>query len=171
MELWDLRPALAPALSLACGFVVFFVGDRPFWRRFWSLSAASVKLAIVFSMLPGVLDGTVYRYSLIEFTPGIGLAFRVDALGMFFALVSSTLWLITTVFAIGYMEHEHERARFFGFFALCVSTTVGIAFAENLLTLFLFYEMLTICTYPLVVHRSEERRVGKECRSRWSPYH
>jgi len=152
MEVIDLRPMLAPALSLACGIIVFLVGDRPFWRRFWSLSAATVKLVIVFSMLPGVLQGTVYRYSMIEFTPGIGLGFRVDALGMFFSLVSSTLWLITTFYAIGYMEHEHERARFFGFFALCVSTTVGIAFAENLLTLFLFYEMLTICTYPLVVH-------------------
>jgi len=152
MELFDLRPMLAPALSLACGIIVFMVGDRPFWRRFWSLGAAAVKLAIVFSMLPGVLNGTVYRYSIVEFTPGIGIGFRVDALGMFFSIVSSSLWLITTVYAIGYMEHEHERPRFFGFFALCVSTTVGLAFAENLLTLFLFYEMLTICTYPLVIH-------------------
>ncbi|MDP2182218.1 MAG: monovalent cation/H+ antiporter subunit D family protein [Actinomycetota bacterium] len=152
MEVWDIRPLLAPALSLACGLLMFFGGSRPFWRAFWSLSTAAVKLVLIFSMLPGVLAGTVYRYSLVEFTPGIGLAFRVDALAMFFTLVSSTLWLITTLYAIGYMKNEHEQARFFGFFALCVSTTVGIAFAENLLTLFLFYEMLTICTYPLVVH-------------------
>jgi multicomponent Na+:H+ antiporter subunit D len=71
---------------------------------------------------------------------------------MFFALVSSTLWVVTTIYAIGYMKGKHERVRFFGFFALCVSTTVGIAFAENLLTLFVFYELLTVCTYPLVIH-------------------
>ncbi len=164
MEVVDIRPLLAPLLSLFCGILVFAVGERTWWRRFWSLSAAVVKLALVYSMLPGVLDGKIYSYSLIEFTPGIGLAFRVDALGMFFAIVSSSLWLITTVYAIGYMEQEHERARFFGFFALCVSTTVGIAFAENLLTLFLFYEMLTICTYPLVVHEEtpEAMKAGRK---------
>ena len=164
MEVWDIRPLLAPVLSLACGLLVFAAGERSFWRRFWSIGAAVVKFAIVFSMLPGVLDGIVYKFALVEFTPGIGLAFRADALGMFFALVSSTLWLITTVYAIGYMETEHERSRFFGFFALCVSTTVGIAFAENLLTLFLFYEMLTICTYPLVVHEEtpEAMKAGRK---------
>ncbi len=152
MEVHDLRPMLAPLLSLACAGLVFGFGARPFWRRFWSLTAALVKFAVVISMLPGAMDGTVYVFRLIEFTPGIGLGFRADALGMFFALVSSTLWLLTTVYAIGYMEPEHAKVRFFGFFALCVSTTVGLAFSENLLTLLLFYEMLTICTYPLVIH-------------------
>jgi multicomponent Na+:H+ antiporter subunit D len=103
-------------------------------------------------MLPGSLAGTVYVYDLIDFPPGIGVGFRADGLGMFFALVSSTLWVVTTIYAIGYMKGKHSRVRFFGFFALCVSTTVGLAFAENLLTLFLFYELLTICTYPLVIH-------------------
>ncbi len=164
MDVVDIRPLLAPVLSLACGLLVFFSGERVFWRRFWSITAAVVNLGVVYSMLPGVLDGVVYKFALIEFTPGIGLAFRVDALGMFFAIVSSSLWLITTVYAIGYMENEHERARFFGFFALCVSTTIGIAFAENLLTLFLFYEMLTICTYPLVVHEEtpEAMKAGRK---------
>ena len=117
-----------------------------------TLSAAGVKLAVVLSMLPGSLAGTVYVYDLVDFPPGIGITFRGDGLGMFFALVSSTLWVITTIYAIGYMKGRHARVRFFGFFALCVSTTVGLAFAENLLTLFLFYELLTICTYPLVIH-------------------
>jgi multicomponent Na+:H+ antiporter subunit D len=132
--------------------LVFAGGDRAFWRRFWSLSAAVAKLVIVMSMLPGALRGVVYTFRLVEFTEGVGLAFRADALGMFFSVVSSTLWLVTTIYAIGYMEREPNRVRFFGFFALCVSTTVGVAFAENLLTMFLFYETLTICTYPLVIH-------------------
>jgi multicomponent Na+:H+ antiporter subunit D len=152
MEVVDIRPVLAPTLSLVCAGLIFLTGKRAFWRRFWSLGAAVAKLGVVMSMLPGTINGTVYVFKLMDFTPGIGLGFRVDALGMFFAVVSSTLWIFTTIYAIGYMEPEHSKVRFFGFFALCVSTTVGIAFAENLLTLFLFYESLTIVTYPLVIH-------------------
>ncbi|HET6498113.1 MAG TPA: monovalent cation/H+ antiporter subunit D family protein [Coriobacteriia bacterium] len=152
MEVIDIRPALAPAISFACSAMVFLLGSNRFWRSFWMLSASTLKLAVVLSMLPSSLQGTVYVYDLIEFTPGIGLGFRADALGMFFAAVSSTLWLITTVYAIGYMGKSEHRVRFFGFFSLCVSTTVGIAFAGDLLTFFLFYEILTICTYPLVIH-------------------
>ena len=152
MDVVDIRIVLAPAISLVCAMLIFLVGQRDLWRAVLALGASVAKLGIVISMLPGSLAGTVYVYDFIDFPPGIGIAFRADGLGMFFALVSSTLWVVTTVYAIGYMKGQHERARFFGFFALCVSTTVGLAFAENLLTLFLFYEMLTICTYPLVVH-------------------
>jgi len=164
MDVVDIRPVIAPAISLVCAGLVFLQGANAFWRRFWSISAALVKMVIVLSMLPGSLQGIVYVYDFVEFTPGIGLAFRADALGMFFAAVSSTLWLFTTIYAIGYMEGQAHRVRFFGFFALCVSTTVGIAFAENLLTLFLFYEMLTICTYPLVIHSEtpEALRAGRK---------
>ncbi len=164
MEVVDIRPILAPAISFACSGLVFLMGRNTFWRRFWSLGAATAKLVVVMSMLPGTLKGTVYVFKLLDFTPGIGLGFRADALGMFFAVVSSTLWLITTVYAIGYMEPEHAKVRFFGFFALCVSTTIGIAFAENLLTLFLFYETLTICTYPLVIHEEtpEAMKAGRK---------
>ncbi|MDY0339717.1 MAG: monovalent cation/H+ antiporter subunit D family protein [Coriobacteriia bacterium] len=163
MEVVDARVAIAPAISLLCAALVFAAADHTFWRRFFSLSAALAKLIIVMSMLPGALKGVVYTFDLVEFTPGVGLAFRADALGMFFAVVSSTLWLFTSIYAIGYMEREPNRRRFFGFFALCVSTTVGVAFAENLLTLFLFYETLTICTYPLVVHDEtpEAMRAGR----------
>jgi len=152
VEVQDIRVVLAPAVSLLCAALVFASAERTFWRRFFSLSAAAIKLLIIMSMLPGSLRGVVYVYDLVQFTPGVGLAFRADALGMFFAAVSATLWLFTTIYAIGYMEGEPHRRRFFGFFALCVSTTVGVSFAENLLTLFLFYETLTICTYPLVIH-------------------
>ncbi len=152
MEVVDIRPMLAPAISFACAGLVFLLGKSAFWRAFWSLGAATLHFVVVLSMLPGSLRGTVYVWNLVDFTPGIGLGFRADALGMFFALVTSTLWVFTAVYAIRYMSGEEHPVRFFGFFALCVSTTVGIAFAANLITLFLFYEMLTICTYPLVIH-------------------
>lgn len=164
MEVVDVRVVIAPAISLLCAALVFVAAEHTFWRRFFSISAALAKLVIVMSMLPGALRGVVYTYDLVEFTPGVGLAFRADALGMFFAVVSSTLWLLTTIYAIGYMEREPNRRRFFGFFALCVSTTVGVAFAENLLTMFLFYETLTICTYPLVIHEEtpEAMKAGRK---------
>lgn len=164
MEVYDIRPIVAPAISLICAALVFLVGKNKYWRRFWMLSAATLKLIVVMSMLPGSLAGTVYVFHMIDFTPGIGLGFRADALGMFFAVVSSTLWVFTTIYAIGYMKGEGQRVRFFGFFSLCVSTTVGLAFAENLLTFFIFYEMLTICTYPLVIHEetAEAFRAGRK---------
>jgi len=164
VEVFDLRPALAPAISFVCAGLVFVMGGSPFWRALWSLGAAVLKLAVVASMLPGALAGTVYVSGSVDFPPGIGLGFRADGLGMFFALVSSTLWVLTTIYALGYMKDEEAQARFFGFFALCVSTTVAIAFAENLLTLFVFYELLTICTYPLVIHRQtpEALRAGRK---------
>jgi len=152
VDVVDPRPLLAPLLSFACAGLVFAAGENVFWRRFWTFLAAGAKLLVVLSMLPGTLAGTVYVSHVVTFTPGVSIALRADAYGMFFALVSSTLWVLTTIYAIGYMRGSKDRARFFGFFALCVSTTVGIAFAENLLTFFLFYETLTICTYPLVVH-------------------
>jgi multicomponent Na+:H+ antiporter subunit D len=164
MEVVDLRIVLAPAISFACAALVFLLGARDVWRRLFTLTAAVVKFAVILSMLPGSLAGTVYVYRAAHFLPGVDIAFRADSLGMFFALVSSTLWVLTTVYAIGYMQGRHERVRFFGFFSLCVSTTVGIAFAENLLTLFLFYEVLTICTYPLVIHdeTSEALKAGRK---------
>ena len=163
-EVADLRPVIAPCVSLLCAFLIFTTGKNTFLRRLWSISAATLKFAIVISMLPATLKGTVYVWHLMPFTPGIGLDFRVDALGQFFSLVSSTLWIFTTIYAIGYMEKEHHKVRFFGFFAICVSTTVGIAYASNLFTLFIFYELLTIATYPLVIHEEtpEAMKAGRK---------
>jgi len=163
VEVVDVRPILAPFVSFLCAGLVFAFGQSVFWRRFFTFLAAFIKMGLVLSMLPGTLAGVVYVYQFVEFTPGVGIGFRADAYGMFFSLVSSTLWVFTTIYAIGYMQGDKDRVRFFGFFALCVSTTVGVAFAENLLTFFLFYETLTICTYPLVVHAEtrEALRAGR----------
>ena len=163
-EINDLRPALAPAISAACAGLVFLMGASRGWRATWSLAAAVIKFALVWSMLPASLAGTVYVFTVGEVMPGLSIAFRVDAFGLFFALVTSTLWVLTTIYAIAYMRGSHSLRRFFSFFALCVSTTVAIAFAENLFTLFLFYELLTVCTYPLVVHgqNSSARRAGRK---------
>lgn len=163
-EIYDLRPILAPLISAVCAAGVFIMGSSTRWRAIWSLAAAGTKFVIVWSMLPGSLAGTVYIFAIGEILPGLSIAFRVDAFGLFFALVTATLWVLTTIYALAYMEGQHALKRFFGFFALCISTTVAIAFAANLFTLFVFYELLTVCTYPLVIHTqdAEARRAGRK---------
>jgi multicomponent Na+:H+ antiporter subunit D len=100
----------------------------------------------------GALRGETYE-ARASFMPGFDLVLRVDPVSLIFVLLSAALWLVTTVYAIGYLEGSPNRRRFFGFFSLCVTATMGIALAGNLITLFIFYELLTVTTYPLVVHR------------------
>ena len=117
--------------------------------------AAVAMFALVVSMLPSVLQGKFPEITLFAISPGISLALRVDYLGIIFALSASLLWILTSFFSIGYVRGlpEHKQTRYFASFAICLSATMGIAFAANLLTLVIFYEILTIATYPLVLHR------------------
>ncbi|HRN53984.1 MAG TPA: hypothetical protein PK788_10840, partial [Gemmatimonadaceae bacterium] len=92
-------------------------------------------------------------------TPALQLAFRVDALGLTFALLATGLWVLASVYAVGYARAtnlKHPR-RFFAAFAAAVGCAVGVAFAADLLTFFVFYELLTVATYPLVVHQETAR--------------
>jgi multicomponent Na+:H+ antiporter subunit D len=97
---------------------------------------------------------------LFELLPGLQIAFRVEPLGMLFALIASGLWIVNSLYSIGYMRGNQERnqTRFYVCFALALGSAMGIAFAGNLLTLFLFYEVLTLITYPLVTHPAPTRR-------------
>jgi len=117
--------------------------------------AAVLKFAIVLSMLPIVLGGKVIECFIVHVLPGLDLALRVDPLGMTFALTASFLWIITSCYSIGYMRSlaEHAQTRYFMCFAVALCAALGIAFSANLFTLFVFYELLTLCTYPLVVHK------------------
>ena len=109
-------------------------------------------------MAPDGARGQDRRISLFEILPGIDFAFRADALGMVFATVSSLLWIVASVYSIGYMRHLHEHAqtRFFACFAASLAAAVGGAFSANLFTLVIFYEALTLVTYPLVYHHEDE---------------
>ena len=152
-----LLPLLAVLVSLAAVPVILSSRSQNV-REAWTFVAAIAKFLIVVSMLPAVLRGTEIVYTLAEFVPGAAIKFRVDALGMLFALVSYSLWIITSAYSIGYMRglKEHSQTRYFCFFAFCLSATVGVAFSGNLLTLYLFYEMLSLATYPLVTHHQDE---------------
>ena len=87
----------------------------------------------------------------------------MDAFSILFALGASFLWILTSFYSIGYMRtlDEHAQTRYFTFFAVALSATMGVAFSANLFTMFLFYEGLTIVTYPLVGHKdTDEARAG-----------
>lgn len=152
------------ASLLAVPLIVLF-RKEPFLREMSTFAAGIAKFAIVLTMLPIILDGKTIVYTFVEGISGISvpIMFRVDGLGMLFALVASSLWIVTSLYAIGYMRglHEHSQTRFFAFFALSLSATLGVAFSGNLLTLYLFYEMLSLSTWPLVTHHQDkEARTG-----------
>jgi multicomponent Na+:H+ antiporter subunit D len=153
----SIKPLLAVLVSL-CVVPLLMSSRSPNVREAWTFVAASAKFLIVASMVPAVLNGFEIVYTVAEVIPGAGIKFRVDALGMLFALVSSSLWIVTSAYSIGYMRglKEHSQTRYFCFFALALSATIGVAFSANLLTLYLFYEMLSFATYPLVTHHQDE---------------
>ncbi|MBN2372149.1 MAG: monovalent cation/H+ antiporter subunit D family protein [Vicinamibacteria bacterium] len=158
----SIRPGLAVASSLAAAGLILASGRRPNLREAWTLIAALVKLGLIVSLLPGVCSGIVYQTDLFEIMPGVRLFFRADPLGMVFGLVASLLWLVTSVYSIGYMREIKARSqtRYFFCFALCLSSTIGVAFAGNLLTFLICYEVLTIATYPLVIHNETREAVA-----------
>jgi len=153
-----LQLAAALALPLAGALGIWLTGRWPDRRERVTLVAASLLFLVVASLLPAVLGGARPELFLAEPLPGIALAFRVEPLGMLFALVASMLWPINSVYSIGYMRGNNEphQTRFYLFFAVALFATIGIAFAANLFTLFLFYELLTLSTYPLVTHKGNE---------------
>lgn len=150
-------PLAVMASSLLPGLIIFALPEsRIRWRTALNLFGALAKLLLVSLLLAGVAAGEKYgfRYAVL---PGIDLSFKADALAMLFVALSAVLWLFTTVYAIGYLEGAPHRSRFFGFFSLCVTATMGIAMAGNLFTFFVFYELLTLVTFPLVVHRGTDQ--------------
>lgn len=160
----SLLPAWACLASLLAIPLIVLFGKKPQLREASTLVAGIIKLSIVLTMLPIILEGNVIVTELIPGISGINvpIVFRVDALGMIFALVASSLWIVTSIYGAGYMRglHEHSQTRFFAFFALSLSATLGVAFAGNLLTLYLFYEILSLSTWPLVTHHQDKEARG-----------
>ena len=146
-------PLLILLSSLVTGVLIFLLDeDQSVVRTALNLTGSLVKLILTIVVAFGVLHGAQYEARL-PIIPGFDLLLRVDPISLLFVSLSAVLWLITTLYAVGYLEKSPHRSRFFGFFSLCVTATMGIALAGNLLTFFIFYEMLTLATYPLVVHR------------------
>ncbi len=155
----SIKPLLAVLVTLFVIPILVSASQKPNVRESWIFIAGAIKLVLVLSMLPTVLDGKQIVLTLFEIAPGADIAFRVDGLGMLFALVAASLYIVTSVYSIGYMRglNEHGQTRFVSFFALAISATIGAAFSANLLTLYLFYEILSLATYPLVTHHQDAK--------------
>lgn len=155
----SIKPLLAVLVSLLVIPILVSSSSKPNVRESWIFIAGTIKLLLVISMLPVILNGDQIVLTLFKIAPGADIAFRVDALGMLFALVASVLYLVTSMYSIGYMRglKEHGQTRFVSFFALAISATIGAAFSANLLTLYMFYEILSLATYPLVTHHQDAK--------------
>ena len=138
---------------------------HPNQREAATLVTATALFILVASLLSPVLAGERPETTLWEIIPGISISFQAEPLGMVFALIASFLWIVTSVYSIGYMRghHEENQTRFYICFAIALSSAIGVAFAGNMLTLFIFYELLTLSTYPLVTHHGTDdaRRGGR----------
>ncbi|MFO7606054.1 MAG: proton-conducting transporter membrane subunit [Desulfurivibrionaceae bacterium] len=139
--------------SMVPGLIIFTLAEsNRGWRTALNILGATVKMILVLVMIVGIYQGQSFEIHL-RLLPDIELVLRADPLSALFVALSSLLWLLTTIYAIAYLEDSPNRSHFFGYFSLCVTVTIGIALAGNLLTFLFFFEMLTLTTYPLVIHR------------------
>jgi multicomponent Na+:H+ antiporter subunit D len=156
--------ALLTPIAGAAGILV--AARRPNLREAVSLGSAAVLASCTAALVWVVAGGQRPELVLLDFLPGVALAFRAEPLGVGFALLAAVLWFVTIGYSIGYLRAHGERnqTRFYLFFAVALAATVGGALAENLLTLYLFYEALTLATYPLVTHGggAQDRAGGRK---------
>jgi multicomponent Na+:H+ antiporter subunit D len=159
ITLWALVVPLIGAVGIGLAH------RRPNLREAVTLSTAGVLFLLVWSLYPEVAAGKRPGVTLLTVLPGLDLALSVEPLGMLFGLAASFLWIVTSVYSIGYMRGnaESHQTRFYVCFAIALASTIGVAFAANMFTLFIFYEVLTLSTYPLVTHSGtdEARRAGR----------
>lgn len=139
--------------------ILVLLRQRPNWREFASLSFGLILLALLVKLLMAFQQQPQLQLTLFELFPGLSFAFTIEPIGLMFALVAGVLWPITTLYAIGYLRahNESKQTQFYCFFAIAIFSVIGIAFAANLLTLFIFYELLTLCTFPLVSHAGTDK--------------
>ena len=150
---------VAILVPLFGSLAVMLTGKKhPNLRESCSVTAAVLMFAIIASMVPDILAGRTLHYGIFKILPGITVTLRADAFSMIFALAASFLWILAAFYSMGYMRglNEHAQTRFNACFALSLFGAMGVAFSDNLFTLYLFYEIVSICTYPLVAHHQDQ---------------
>ncbi|MEW6259925.1 MAG: monovalent cation/H+ antiporter subunit D family protein [Thermodesulfobacteriota bacterium] len=154
-SLWLLVPILVTGISPA---LIYVFRSRINVREGVSFTAAALTFASVLVLAPAVLRGNVPVLTVFTILPGVTVKFGADGLGMIFALVASFLWILATAYNVGYMRslNEHAQTRYYFCFAVAIFGAVGVALSANVFTLYLFYEVITVFTYPLVAHHQDE---------------
>lgn len=154
----DIRLLLAILAPLLGAGLVMAAGKRPNLREACSFLAALTLFLVTASLIPDIRDGKRLYFQVFALLPGLSISLRADPLSMIFAVSASFLWILTVFYSAGYMRglKEHAQTRFNACFALALFGAIGCAFADNLLTLYLFYEIVSVTTYPLVAHHQDE---------------
>ena len=163
MDYMSYLPLLIMLVSLVASVFIMLSGKKPNLREFWTFLAATIKFGLVICLASHVAKGFTPELLLWEALPNLPIAFKVDGFGALFAIVASSLWILTSMYSVGYMRplKEHAQTRYFACFALALSATMGVAFSANLFTMYLFYELLSLSTYPLVTHNQDaDARTG-----------
>lgn len=158
----SLMPLICITIPIAGSVLILISYRYPNLREFWSITASIILFFSVVSMLPAVLENHFLQTTLINIAPNISLSLKCDSVGIIFALSASFLWILTSLFSIGYMRglKEHKQTRYYASFALAIASTMGIALASNLLTFLIFFECLTIATYPLIIHKETKEAIS-----------
>lgn len=161
IEFESMLPLYALLASFAAIPFILLSGRKPNLRESFTILAAVVKFSIVLMILPATLEGRVAVVQLLEIADGISLTLKADMAGVFFALIASGLWIFTSFYSIGYMRghDEKKQTRYFASFAFALTSTIGVAFSGNLFTFIIFYELLTLSTYPLVIHSENDEAI------------
>lgn len=152
---YSLKPLLVIICPLLASIMILLSGKKPNLRETWTIIASILQFLLILSMVPLIRGGGFIEYYLImDILPHVNFGFKVDAFGLIFGLTASFLWIIVSIYSIGYMRtlNEHAQTRYYFCFALAILGAIGVALSGNLVTLFIFYEILTVSTYPLVAH-------------------
>ncbi len=154
----DYKLLIALLIPLIGTLGVMFKGDNENIREGISSVSSILLLLVVGSMIPAVLQGKTLVFHMFTILPGVSVTLRADSMSMIFAIVASSLWTIAVFYSMGYMRglKEHAQTRFNACFALSIFGAIGVAFSDNLFTMYLFYEIVSVCTYPLVAHHQDE---------------
>ncbi|MFZ5797012.1 MAG: monovalent cation/H+ antiporter subunit D family protein [Desulfobulbus sp.] len=149
---------LAVIIPLFGSLVVMTLKNHPNLREFVSSAASILLFCIVLSFIPAIREGRTLVYQMFQLLPGLSITLRADGFSMIFAMVASSLWTIAVFYSMGYMRglKEHAQTRFNACFALAIFGAIGVALSDNLFTMYLFYEIVSVCTYPLVAHHQDE---------------
>ena len=158
----SLLPLFVVLIPFIGSIIIYFSKKSENVRETWTFLVAALNLVLLLKMAQWILAGNVYTFHIAEVLPGLPLFFKIDGFGMLFACVAGSLWIVTSLYSIGYMRplKEHAQNRYFASFSLAISATMGVAFSGNILTMYLFYEILSLSTYPLVTHHQDAEARG-----------
>jgi len=155
-------PLLAILCPATAAILILLSGKRQNVRESWTIIAGILQFSLIASMIPTILNGEVIRCTFFQtMFKGIAFGFKVDAFGLIFALTASFLWILVSFYSIGYMRalREHAQTRYYFCFAIAIFGAIGVALSANLLTMFIFFEILTVSTYPLVIHDQSKEAI------------